>query len=109
VLLMDRSVEEEFNIGPDIKIKVLKVTGRVVRLGIVAPKELGITRPDDGPVNKTPAKTQKNARRATPYHPRRRLFCDPPADGQSGVQDNVRAVGSVAERSDTRNCESSVH
>lgn len=97
MLIVSRGVEEEFCIGPDIKIKVLKVGGQTVNLGITAPKELKVTRPEYGLPRKPQAKAKKNARRVATYHPRRRLFCDPPPDGQPGVQDNVRAVGSAVE------------
>lgn len=44
MLAITRKIEEEFWIGPGIRIKVLEIRGNRVRLGIEAPRDVRISR-----------------------------------------------------------------
>ncbi len=44
MLVLTRKVEESIVIGEDIEVKVLAVSGKSVKLGIIAPKELSVYR-----------------------------------------------------------------
>ncbi|VVP62047.1 Translational regulator CsrA1 [Pseudomonas fluorescens] len=44
MLILTRKVGESINIGDDIKVTVLGVSGQQVRLGIDAPKEMAVHR-----------------------------------------------------------------
>lgn len=46
MLVLSRKRNERINIGPDISLVVVEVRGDKVRLGIEAPKQLNIVRPD---------------------------------------------------------------
>jgi carbon storage regulator len=46
VLVLTRKVYEEIEIGPDIVVSVLRVKNGEVRLGIQAPAEVKIWRPE---------------------------------------------------------------
>ena len=45
MLVLSRKLDEVIQIGDDIFVKVVRITPSVIRLGIVAPKDLPITRP----------------------------------------------------------------
>jgi carbon storage regulator CsrA len=69
MLVLSRKTNEEILIGDDIRIKVTKVSGGKVQLGIVAPRELHVRRaelpprPSDQQANQQPQSTsQENAR-----------------------------------------------
>lgn len=59
MLVLTRRPGEEIHIGNDIKIFITGVYGNQVRVGIEAPKDVNITRPDA--VLKTQRTPQKNA------------------------------------------------
>ncbi len=44
MLVLTRKIEESIVIGEDIEIKVLAISGKSVKLGIIAPKELSVYR-----------------------------------------------------------------
>lgn len=44
MLILTRRVSEEVMIGDDIKIKILGVKGNQVRIGVAAPKDVGVHR-----------------------------------------------------------------
>jgi carbon storage regulator len=44
MLVLSRSAEQEIRIGPDIRIRVLRVSGTTVKLGIEAPRQTAIVR-----------------------------------------------------------------
>ncbi|NPA14926.1 MAG: carbon storage regulator CsrA [Deferribacteres bacterium] len=44
MLVLTRKIDESIIIGEDIEIKVLAITGKSVKLGIIAPKELSVYR-----------------------------------------------------------------
>lgn len=44
MLVLARKIGEEIIIGDDIRVKVIRVDGKVVRLGIDAPDHVGILR-----------------------------------------------------------------
>ncbi len=44
MLVLTRKIEESIVIGEDIEIKVLAISGKSVKLGIMAPKELSVYR-----------------------------------------------------------------
>ena len=44
MLVLSRKVDQEIKIGDDITIKVVKVQGKSVRLGIAAPREVRVVR-----------------------------------------------------------------
>ncbi len=46
MLVLTRRVGERIRIGPDIEIMVVRVNGGAVRIGIKAPEDVSITRPD---------------------------------------------------------------
>ena len=46
MLVLTRRLNEEIKIGKDIIIKIAQVKGCQVRLGITAPKDIPITRPE---------------------------------------------------------------
>jgi carbon storage regulator len=46
LLVLSRNRNERINIGTDISLVIVEVRGDKVRLGIDAPKELSIVRPD---------------------------------------------------------------
>ena len=46
MLVIARKVEESFQIGPDIWVKILSVRGNAVRVGITAPDSVDIFRDD---------------------------------------------------------------
>lgn len=46
MLVIERRVGEEIHIGKNITLVVTEIRGQQVHLGIAAPKELKITRPD---------------------------------------------------------------
>jgi carbon storage regulator CsrA len=49
MLVLTRKLGEEVQIGDNIKVVVLKVDGQKVRLGIEAPQEVNIRRPEAAP------------------------------------------------------------
>ena len=46
MLVLTRKAQEEIRIGNDVKVVVLEVKGSQVRLGIKAPRDVQVTRPD---------------------------------------------------------------
>lgn len=48
MLVLSRKLGERISIGKNVEIVVLKVMGNRVRLGIVAPTDVSIWRPDQG-------------------------------------------------------------
>lgn len=46
MLVLSRRVEEVVEIGDDIRVKVVRIDGRNVRLGIDAPRDVSIRRPE---------------------------------------------------------------
>jgi len=46
MLVLSRKLGEEVQIGENITVTVVAISGGKVRLGIAAPKESSITRPD---------------------------------------------------------------
>lgn len=46
MLLLGRKVDEKIHIGPDIVVTVIEIQRGRVRLGIEAPKDVPIIRPD---------------------------------------------------------------
>lgn len=44
MLVLTRQVDEEILIGPDIRVKVLAVSGGQVRLGLEAPRTVAVLR-----------------------------------------------------------------
>ncbi len=48
MLVLSRKLGERISIGKSVEIVVLKVMGNRVRLGIVAPTDVPICRPDQG-------------------------------------------------------------
>lgn len=46
MLVLTRRVGEELLIGGTIRIKVLKINGKYVKIGIEAPTEVRVNRPD---------------------------------------------------------------
>lgn len=44
MLVLTRKINEELKIGPDVTVRVVKVAGNTVRLGISAPKDTIILR-----------------------------------------------------------------
>jgi carbon storage regulator len=44
MLVLSRKLGEEINIGGDIRVRVVSIHGNQVRLGFVAPLEVGIKR-----------------------------------------------------------------
>ncbi len=46
MLVLSRKRNEDISIGDDITITVVAIRGDTVRLGITAPKEMPVTRPD---------------------------------------------------------------
>lgn len=44
MLILTRRIGETLNIGDDVQITVLGITGRQVRIGITAPKEVAVHR-----------------------------------------------------------------
>ena len=46
MLVLSREVEQSIKIGPDIEVKVLVIGTRKVRLGIVAPAHVAVSRPE---------------------------------------------------------------
>lgn len=59
MLILRRKVRESIQIGPDILLTVMKIEGSSVKLGIQAPPEMAIIRPDsvDDPAAPQPAGT----------------------------------------------------
>lgn len=52
MLVLSRKKDEELHLGDDIRIKVVRITGGRVRLGIVAPKSIEVRRGKDRPENR---------------------------------------------------------
>jgi len=50
MLILSRKTEETIRISEDIVIKVIKITGGQVKLGITAPDNVRISR-EDGPIS----------------------------------------------------------
>lgn len=48
MLVLSRREEQEIRIGPDIRIRVLRVSGSTVKLGIEAPRQTSILRAELG-------------------------------------------------------------
>ena len=46
MLVLTRKEGQEINIGPDIKVTVTSIKGKQVRIGIDAPKNISIHRPE---------------------------------------------------------------
>jgi carbon storage regulator len=46
MLVLSRRLNEAIYIGPDITVTVMRIKGDVVRIGIEAPKTIGIGRDD---------------------------------------------------------------
>lgn len=46
MLVLSRLVGQELHIGGNIVIKIIDVKGKLVKVGIDAPREIQITRPD---------------------------------------------------------------
>lgn len=46
MLVLGRQVDEEVCIGDDIKITIVRIEGCAVRIGIEAPREVAIWRPE---------------------------------------------------------------
>lgn len=44
MLILTRNKTQEFKIGDDITIKILSISGKQVKIGIDAPKEINIVR-----------------------------------------------------------------
>ena len=44
MLVLSRKEEESILIGPDIEVQITKIDGNTVRLGIIAPRSVGIYR-----------------------------------------------------------------
>ena len=44
MLILTRNKDQEFKIGDDITIKILAVSGKQVKIGIDAPKDINIVR-----------------------------------------------------------------
>lgn len=61
MLVLSRKVNEEIVIGGEVRVKVLKVRGNRVTLGIVAPAAVSVNRPEakprDGKSEVSPAPT----------------------------------------------------
>lgn len=53
MLVLSRKTSEALNIGDDIKIVIVKIDRNSVRIGIEAPKDKQITRPDMAKAKKT--------------------------------------------------------
>lgn len=47
MLVVTRRINEKVQIGPDVTITITKIGKNDVRIGIDAPKEMEISRPDD--------------------------------------------------------------
>lgn len=56
MLVLSRKKSQEIQIGPDIRIVVIRIGGEKVRIGIDAPDYVSITRPDM--VEKEPPKAE---------------------------------------------------
>ena len=46
MLVLSRKADQRIHIGPDIIITILRIDGNRVSVGICAPKDVAITRPD---------------------------------------------------------------
>jgi len=46
MLILSRKLNEEILIGGNIRVKVVRLEGNVVKIGIEAPKDVNIVRPD---------------------------------------------------------------
>ena len=46
MLVLARKIDQSIMIGENIKITILSIDGKIVRIGIDAPKEIKITRPE---------------------------------------------------------------
>lgn len=44
MLVLSRKVNEQITIGPDVVLEVIQIKGNIVRLGIVAPREVPVYR-----------------------------------------------------------------
>lgn len=63
MLVLSRRLHESIRIGKDITITVVDICGGTVRLGITAPRDVGITRGELGLYD--PAKAPTDAPRAS--------------------------------------------
>lgn len=46
MLVLSRKLDESIQIGTNVVVTILEVKGNTVRIGIEAPREVSITRPD---------------------------------------------------------------
>ncbi len=46
MLVLSRKVNERIQIGDDVEIVIVRIGGKNVRIGVIAPKEVQILRPD---------------------------------------------------------------
>ena len=44
MLVLSRKLGQRFQVGPDVRITIVKIDRNAVRIGIEAPGEMGITR-----------------------------------------------------------------